>query len=442
MSNTHVCLIGQIFVDVTLPTNDQTIKLRAGGIIHAARALWAIGCQYTLCYIAPDYLEYDISQHANKYSANDAYKIGNITGCPNVMLIAEPKETGPQGYEYLLRENQKCQLNINELNKALEKINPTDVLIFPGGFDLESILKSVGKTNGSVYIDANFEPRTPNEFSFLGRPFETLILSTSSDTFLNDYKGDSQSICNAWLGEFSNSLLLKENRGGSRYFQYKEKTISIPAQPRHVQHSVGVGDCFDAVLTVMKRSGSLESALSYASCIAAEYACTTYPETFRDAAKRWLNFTAEEIIELGGTQIAWEIRSDINIYIAAPDFDYVDRRPIDAIADALRYHNFKPRLPIREHGQMGENADETLRQSLCDADMQLIDECQLMIAILLYNDPGTLIEVGIAVERDMPIIVYDPYRQAKNLMLTQLPEVVSSDLDTVITAIFEQAARL
>ena len=442
MADIHVTLIGHVFVDVTLPAGDNPIKLRGGGIMHAARALWALDCPYSLIYCAPDYLGEEVSQHVKEYAALGAYKFGHVAGCPNVMLIAEPKETGPQGYEYLLRDNQTCLLDAKELANALALTEPTDVLIFPGGFDLTTTLTEIGKTKSAVHVDANFEPRTPDQFSALGRSFETLILSTSSGTFLDVYKGDCHAVCRAWLGKFGNSLLLKENRGGSRYFQSSADPIAVPAQPRQVQHSVGVGDCFDAALVVLKHSVSTDAALAYASCIAAEYACTTYPEVFRDGVKRWLAVPADEITEIAGTQLPWENRSSINIYIAAPDFEHVDRRPIDAVAKALDYHNFKPRLPVREHGQMGKGAGKERRQSLCEADLRLLDECQLMLAVLLYNDPGTLIEIGIAVERGMPVLVYDPYGQADNLMLTQLPQLVSVDLDAVITAIFEQASKL
>ena len=89
---------------------------------------------------------------------------------------------------------------------------------------------------------------------------------------------------------------------------------------------------------------------------------------------------------------------------------------------------------------MGVNASEERRQTLCDADMRLLDECQLLVAVMLYDDPGTLIEIGIAVEREIPVIVYDPYSRADNLMLTQLPFCVSSDLDQVISAVFDRAS--
>jgi hypothetical protein len=61
---------------------------------------------------------------------------------------------------------------------------------------------------------------------------------------------------------------------------------------------------------------------------------------------------------------------------------------------------------------------------------------------MLYDDPGTLIEIGLALERNMPTLVYDPYGRASNLMLTQLPNVVSSDLDEVIAGVFTLASKV
>ena len=100
MTTPHVCLIGQFIVDVTLPSHGNPYKLRAGGIMHAARALWAIDVPYSLCYCAPDYLTSQIVDNAEQYCAAKVQRFGVVTGCPNVMLIGEPKEAGEQGYEF------------------------------------------------------------------------------------------------------------------------------------------------------------------------------------------------------------------------------------------------------------------------------------------------------------------------------------------------------
>jgi hypothetical protein len=311
------------------------------------------------------------------------------------MLIAEPTESGPQGYEYLLREHQRCATDMEALKTAIK--GASDVLMFPGGFDLGQALQTVGATSANVYVDANFETSASARLKALNRRFETVILSTSSSVFAADYGGDVDKMCADLLDSRGKQVLLKENRGGSRLFNSDGSIIRVPAQPRKVQHSVGVGDCYDSVYAVMRKTVSDRAALAYASCIAAEYACTTYPELFRDAALAWLAVPEDEIVDIAGTSLPWELRHPIKIYVAAPDFDHVDRGPIDAVAESLRYHNFTPRLPVREHGQMGERAGYERRQSLCDADLRLLDECQLMLAVLLYDDPGTLIEIGIAV---------------------------------------------
>jgi nucleoside 2-deoxyribosyltransferase len=360
------------------------------------------------------------------------------------MLIGAPKEAGPQGYEYLLRDTQRCAVDIAALEDMLAARSYSDIILFPGGFDLDSAFPVIGKSAARVYVDANFEPALSRTFEKLGRNCETIILSTSSNAFLKRYHGAVEEVCSDLLGQYAGSILLKENRGGSRLFvrDQENNCIRTPAQLRKIQHSVGVGDCFDVVFAVMRRKMPDRAALAYASCIAAEYAGTTYPELFKDAALGWLAVPEDEIVELAGSFIAWEERPTVQIYIAAPDFDHVDRRPIDAVAECLKYHNFVARLPIREHGQMGKNATTERKQALCDADLRLLGECQMVVAVLPYDDPGTLIEIGIAAERGLPVIVYDPYNRAENLMLTQLPALVSADMDEIISAVFKHASRI
>ena len=66
----------------------------------------------------------------------------------------------------------------------------------------------------------------------------------------------------------------------------------------------------------------------------------------------------------------------------------------------------------------------------------------MMLAVLLYNDPGTLIEIGVAVERGMPVLVYDPYSIAENCMLTEIPNVVSASADQIISELFKYASKI
>lgn len=438
-----ICIIGQIIVDVTLAAKDRPLKMRLGGIVHASRTLWALNAPYILGYIAPTYLEPAIQKYVAQHGCVEAVRIGTVDGSPNVMLINEPKEAGPQGYEYLLRDEHDCTFDLAALRGIQERHCPSDIVLFPGGFNLRNVLKILRHSSARIYSDANFEPYRLRDFKSLGRQFETLILSTSATVFQEHYKGRFKNFVDEVHGCYAHTVLLKENRGGSRFAGHvKRKILSVPAQVRLIQHSIGVGDCFDVAFASVRRAESDRTALAYASAIAAEYASTTYPDKFKTAVEATMRIPPHDIVAMRGVVLPWESRAGINIYVAAPDFDYIDRSYIDQIVDALKYHNFTPRMPVRENGQMGKDADRARRQALCDADIRMLRECQLVVAIVLFNDPGTLIEIGMAIEAGKPVIVFDPYGRADNLILTELPSVVTADMDEVIATVFSKSAEL
>lgn len=437
-------LLGQVFVDVTLGDAGEQIKLRLGGIFHAARAAWAMNVPYALAYIAPDYLTGQIDDFAFHHGASAVRRIGVVHGSPNVALIREATEAGPQGYELLLRGYHQCTLNLRELSRVAKDNAVTDVVIFPGGFELSPVLKAFAKSKARTLIDISYGVEKVGELAALGRRFEVVALSTSSDLFLHRYKGQVRKLCADLLKASCETVLFKENRGGARLFKRGslDHPIRVHAQVRPIVHSVGVGDCFNVVFVIQRRRVSEEAALAYASSVAAEYAATTFPDDFKRGVDRTLSVPPDVISQLKGVSLPWGDRPPHQIYIAGPDFDYVDSTPIDRLVEALRYHNFSPRLPVREHGQMGVGADRARKRQLCTADLRLLDECGMLVAVLLENDPGTLIEIGIAVERGMPVVIYDPYSRADNLMLTELPSLVSSNMDAVISAVFKYISEL
>jgi len=109
---------------------------------------------------------------------------------------------------------------------------------------------------------------------------------------------------------------------------------------------------------------------------------------------------------------------------------------IDEVEEALIYHNFSPRRPILENGQASLQSRKSEKQKLLNSDLELLYMCQILIVVLLFDDPGTYIELGIAIEKSMPTLVYDPYSKAKNLFLTEIPNFTSDDLDEIINQVF------
>lgn len=435
----RIVLVGEVIVDVTLPTASSQIKLRMGGLMHAARALWALGVHYDLAYFCPEYLDGAVREYADKYGARRAVKIGNVFGAPNVMLIGEIKESGSQGYEHLLRDEVRHAFEAASLGKLLS--GEPDVLIIGGDFNVVPILRTLRTVRADVHYDLGNGPAKITSLGELGRPLATLFLSTSAREF-DRIKLTLPHSVKKLAGRRAECVVLKENRGGSRCHLATGECFETGAQRREITHSVGVGDAFDAVFVAMRPEAGAQSALSYSSWIASDYASTTFPSDFKRAVTRTLLLSSSEINELPSVRLAWENRDKVSIYIAGPDFDYVDTTHIDDVVACLEYHNFRPRRPVKEHGQANRKMLPAARQKLYEADMKLLGQCKLMIAVNIFDDPGTLIEIGIAIERGMKVFLYDPNDRARNIMLTQGVALVTNSLDAIVTATFDEVARL
>lgn len=436
-----ICLVGDVIVDVTLKSEDTPLKMRLGGIVHAARALWALEIPYAIAYFAPEYLDTHIRKYLSELNCLDCYKLGNTYNCPNVMLIGEVKEVGDQGYEFLLRDDIEITYYENEFEN-LRKYE--DIFFISGNYDFSKISESLfHKCN--IFIDAANNVEDLTYFDSVKTPIDTIFISTSSTIFKKHYEKGTFKIDNFFsiFKDVSEKVVLKENRGGSRAYDFRtSELVHICAQTTQVVHSVGVGDVYDATYISLKDKVGFSGSLNYASWIATEYGKTTYPQDFKTMVQRVMKLNVDDVVSLGGCFLPWEIREKGHVYIAAPDFDFVNIQPIDHLCACLEYHNFTPHRPIKENGQMEKNASPARKHEIFSADMVLMDKCNSMIAVLLYDDPGTLIEIGIAAERNMPVFVYDPYNRASNCMLTQLPELVSSDLDEIISALFSSYSKI
>lgn len=437
-----LCILGDILIDYTITPSSVDDKMRLGGIFHAARGAWAMDIDYELAYFAPSYLDTQVAS-LTKHHNGSIIKIGNIEGAPNVILIKEAKEVANQGYELILRDERKyLPNNLTEFDKRLLANYYSEILVFTNGADLQQIFNVLSKYNLPIHLDISNDIEDFGVLKSLNKKFETIFLSTSSVIFKKTYTQNIELLKQS-AAEYCNTLVFKENRGGSRCFTFNDKKIySVSSQTRKIIHSVGVGDNYDIAFINKIKINTIEDSLSFASWVAMEYASTTYPEDYKKAIKRLNNVEIETLKNLSGITIPWEDRKQINIYIAAPDFDYVKREPIDLIENALKYHNFSPRLPVREHGQLSDSSSEQEKLMTCNKDISLLYECQLLIVVLLFNDPGTLIEMGLAISSGIDTIVYDPYNQAKNCILTKLPLLVSTDLDEIISQVFISSSKI
>ena len=432
-----ILLIGEIFVDFVLPTPTEECKVRLGGIVHAARGIWAIGGEFSVAAVCPAYLVESVHKCLEHLGCTEFIWLADVKGAPNVMAIGDPTEVADQAYQDILRDEKSIEFC--EPSKNLKKYRRC--LIFPGKFNLP-FLAEILSTEAEISFDIAYDLKNTELLAdFKGR-ISALITSTSSGLFLEKASTDVAPLLEELRSFSPTCVLLKENRGGSRLFDLQyEKTEEIPALLRETANSVGVGDVYSAVFVYLNDAdifGAGWKAAHAATC----YAQTTFLGDFKRDVRRGLALTVDQMRGLGGVFVPWHDRQVFQIYFAAPDFSYVDRTHIDRALEVLDYHNFKVRRPVQEIGELKQNSSVAKMQPVYVADLALLQECDFVFALPLGRDPGTLVELGIALASDKPVITYDPLSENINTIVILGSTVYSHDLDICLNGVFDVMSKL
>lgn len=436
MPETVPILIGEVTVDFTMPTRTTDAKVRLGGVVHAARGLWASGRSYSVGAFCPAYLVEQARNYLSQHGCEDFILLGEITGAPNVIAIADVKEVGHQGYEDILRDERRVVPSCDHVD-----LNRFDhVVIFPGCYDLGKVINQL-KRGARVTIDAAYDVDGADVLRSLAGRIDSLVISTSSILFLKLASSDVAPLLDLAKSIGAKQLLLKENRGGSRLFDLETGAIEcITATLDVTMNSVGVGDAFTAVFGTFE--GSAQDAAWRGMQVATVYSQTTWPDDLQRDVERELRIPIEVVRGLGGVTLPWHVRPGMQIYLAAPDFSYVDHREINAAVAALEYHNFRVRRPVKENGEAKREAPIESLSPYYFSDVRLLRECAAIFAIPIERDPGTLVEIGLAIEMGKPVVTFDPHSENRNTMVVSGSTSYSSDLDVCLNGTFDALSKL
>lgn len=419
-----------------MPTRVTEAKVRLGGVVHAARGLWASGRGYAVGAFCPTYLIEQAHDYLTRHGCQEFVLLGEIVGAPNVIAIRDVKEVGHQGYEDILRDQRKVVLSRDHVD--LSRFD--SVVIFPGSYDLGGVINQIKRT-ARITIDAAYDVDSEDFIRSLTGRVESVAISTSSNLFTKLASSDVAPLLDLAKSVGAKQLLLKENRGGSRLFDLGTGDIEyITATLDVTTNSVGVGDAFTAVFGSF--DGSAKDAAWRGMQVATVYSQTTWPDDLQRDIERELRIPIEVVRGLGGVTLPWHVRRDLQIYLAAPDFSYKDHPEISAAVAALEYHNFRVRRPVKENGEASRNAPIESLSSYYFSDVQLLRECAAIFAIPIERDPGTLVEIGLAIEMGKPVVTFDPRDENRNTMVVRGSTSYSSDLDVCLNGIFDALSKL
>ena len=96
---------------------------------------------------------------------------------------------------------------------------------------------------------------------------------------------------------------------------------------------------------------------------------------------------------------------------------------------------------MQEIGELARPARRSEIDSVYARDYQLLSECSAVFAIPLDRDPGTLVEIGMAIVLLKPVITFDPRNENNNTMVVAGSHTYSAELDVCLNGLFEALSR-
>lgn len=423
-----IVVIGDVFIDTHTDISNKKVN-RIGGIFHSVRALSGFGIKSDIVFCATDYMNEHINKYKSKLNIENSYHCFNRTGSPGIFIIDHSNELHDNKYDYILPEEEKVQTINSELNN-IDFNGISDALVFPGTFDLDVILTLLNDNGVNIHIDMQYEDFQKIEKYYIS----TLYISINSS--------DTKKQVESYLDKHSNwdTVVLKENRGGSKVVTTSGESYEIPSFLLGSIHSVGVGDVYNATSLIHKLKGfSIEESFLKASYAAALYANTLHFDKFQESL-----IVLESYIPLktNGIRVSYDKRQNIHIYIAGPDFKNSEYAfYFDKILEILNYHNFSGHLPIRENGDGdGKTLNEQIK--MYGKDITLLDTCNIMIACGFENDSGTMAEIGYFKANNKPVILFDPKKEVSNMFIKHSVQKTVYTLDKLLETIYRYAQEI
>jgi len=283
-----------------------------------------------------------------------------------------------------------------------------------------------GMIEGSAKVHAKkcvYDPQSafhPEAFEYNGSQAERLAIVANRKEIVALAGGGKEPIpaAQSLLKDNVEVVVVKQGVGGASVVTRKG-VLAIPAfQTKHV-FTVGSGDVFAAFFASEWAVHDLEpnEAALHASRAVAEYVETmAFPiPPFKDLAQ-----LPEAAAKLG------------MVYLAGPFFSLGQRWLVDDVRRCLRELGLDVFSPVHDIGSGPA-------EQVGPADIEALDKCDLVFALLDGMDSGTLFEVGWARAKGKPV-----YGVAQNASEEDLKMVIGSGcrvFDDLVTALHHAAWR-
>lgn len=244
-----------------------------------------------------------------------------------------------------------------------------------------------------------------------------LILNKNEARMLSNYVSDDIEFLGKYLLKIEEAevVVIKNGAKGAKVF-FEDTSKTIPVYESNFVWPIGSGDIFSAVFAwkwIIEKCSPEESAL-YASKYTADY-CNSQSIPLSIIPQKFKGL---------------ELTNRKKIYIAGPFFTIADRFLVNEIHSILMSFDVDVFSPYHDAGLSlnKQDSDELIKK-----DLESLESCDVVLAIISGNDPGTIFEVGYAKALKKKIIVFfENYKENDLFMFEGTNCELVTDLSTAI----------
>lgn len=300
----------------------------------------------------------------------------------------------------------------NDYNYAAKVPNDSQgILIFPIGHTIPISMCEYAKNNNLlVFLDPKPNQESISDAKQVLEYTDVLLVNEDEAMLLSDTQSVSEAIT-----VLSNTsvkyIVIKKGHQGCILIDKDRNITKIPSFKSNAICTLGSGDVFGGALaSVFLETKDIKYSIEVASCIAASFI-----EHFE--IEYMLNETALKIEMKERKRNDIEQPKEVIAYLAGPFFCEQETNWVNYVKRMLELRNIKILSPLHSNGIVKLDSDYTERKKIFNQDINLLDNANIVIALLDHDDPGTCFEIGYAFKNNIPVIGYKTASGHLNNML-------------------------
>ena len=415
-------VFGETGFDILLSGNGSTHIRNGGAGLYGALAAARQGINVRfLTILSPEIDKYGLNVWTKMgVSFSDALKLDNYNS-PKYLVSGfkafEKKQSIPMN-------NVKLGINYKPTLRAECK----GLLLFPIDHSFPSDLCKNAYDQGiPVFLDPKLNDKSISSAKSLIQ-YTTVLLVNEEEAQAITEKIDLNEVIESILEHGSQYVIIKRGHLGCILASRNEIT-NFPAYKSDVKCSLGSGDVFGGALAAtFLLTNDISKSIKVANCVAANFIEDLQTELIlnRSGVEQEL-LTREHLIVDDKHR---------KIYLAGPFFSEQELYWVNYVCNHLEKVQFTVLSPSRENGILSKDSTDEERKNIYQLDINMIDNANLLVALLDHDDPGTYFEMGYAYNRGIPIFGLKTTNKDLNNMILCGSVSISSSIEELIDTIY------